>query len=297
MSSKHLNILTSICLAFFFLAACTRPISKAPTAIPSIAYTQAVQTVVAKLTSTPSGQIQPTALATLAQASTATVKPVNTPIPPTDTPVPLATVTTVASPASTFDPSDPLAGLGNPDWHEGFESTGTWFAFQDEFMLFQSVENKLEMTAFQANNRNGWALAPQLVSTKFYVEMTATFGNACKGKDHFGLMISPVSSADKGYLLGVSCEGKYVFWKWDGQSMTALVKWTPSKDIQAGANKTNRIGLMVNGKKLSLFVNGVLLTELNDKTYEKVYFGVFVGASETANFLVRVSSLNYWSLP
>jgi len=110
-------------------------------------------------------------------------------------------------------------------------------------------------------------------------------------------MLSPVSSADKGYLFGISCEGKFVLWKWDGKSMTVLEKWAKSDAILVGANKTNQIGIKAEGNKLSLYVNGTLLAELTDKTYEKVYFGVFVGAAETPNFVVKVSSLNYWSLP
>jgi hypothetical protein len=79
--------------------------------------------------------------------------------------------------------------------------------------------------------------------------------------------------------------------------MTPLVKWTGSNVIQAGSNKTNRIGIKGEGNKLSLYANGILLTELTDKSYDKLYFGAFIGAAETANFLVRVSSLDYWSLP
>ena len=114
--------------------------------------------------------------------------------------------------------------------------------------------------------------------------MTATFGETCKGADHFGLMLSPVSSADNGYLFGISCDGKYVLWKWDGTRMTALVKWTTSDGIQAGANKTNRIGIKAEGNKLSLYANGILLTELTDKSYDKVYFGSFCRGSGNHQF-------------
>jgi hypothetical protein len=297
MAYKRYSILVVIFLVLIFLAACTRPIGNGPTVIPSVAYTQAVQTVVAKLTVTPVATTQPTASPTTATTQAIVSEATDTPVPPTETPRPASTATMAASPAITLDPSDPKAGLANPDWHEGFDGTGAWYIFQDEFVRFQAIENKLEMTAFQANNRNGWALAPQLVSDKFFVEMTATFGDTCKGADHFGLMLSPVSSADKGYLFGISCEGKYVLWMWDGTRMTALVKWTKSEGILDGANKTNRIGIRVEGNKLSLYANGTLLTELTDKSYGMVYFGVFVGSAETANFLVQVSSLNYWSLP
>jgi len=297
MFHKPLSILIVVFLIAGLLVACTRPISNGPTAIPSAAYTQAVQTVVAKLTVTPASKTQPAASPTTTQTQGVVPEPTEIPLLPTETPKLESTATIAASPAATLDPSDPKAGLGNPDWHEGFDGTGAWYVFQDEFVRFQAVKNKLEMTAFQANNRNGWTLVPKLASNKFYVEMTATFGDICKGADHFGLMLSPVSSADEGYLFGISCEGKYVFWKWDGTRMTALVKWAKSEGIQDGANQTNRIGIKAEGNKLSLYANGTFLTELTDKSYDKEYFGVFVGAAETASFLVQVSSLNYWSLP
>jgi hypothetical protein len=299
--SNFYKLSITACLALGLLAACTRPIGKGPTIVPSVAYTQAVQTLAAKLTSTPATTLnsptQPAISLTPTQEKPAVVEPTKTPLAPTETSKTVSTATTVTSPAATLASTDPLAGLGNPDWHEGFDGTDAWYAYQDEFIQFKSNNNKLEMTAFQANNRNGWALAPHLLSSKFYVEMTATFGNACKGMDHFGLMLSPASSADRGYLFGISCEGKYVLWKWDGSSMATLAKWKSAKGIQAGGNMTNRIGIKVDGNKLSLYANGILLTELTDKSFDKMYFGVFIGATDSINFLVKVSSLNYWSLP
>jgi len=298
MSHQRLSFLIATCLAFILLASCTRPISKAPTAIPSVAITQAAQTMVAKLTTTPVSLTQAAASPTPAQATKpAAVELTNTPVQPMATSKPETIATPTVPPAVTPNPSDPIAGLGNSDWHEAFDGTGTWYAYQDEFIRFQAKDNQLEMTAYQADNRNGWALAPQLVANKFYVEMTATFGGTCRGADRFGLMLSPVSSADKGYLFGLSCEGKFVLWKWDGTRITALVKWTASEWVQAGPNKTNRIGIKADGNKLSLYANGSLLTELTDKTYDKLYFGIFIGASETAKFMAQVSGLNYWALP
>ncbi len=280
------------------LVACTRPVSKSPNAVPSAAVTQAVQTVFANLTVTPAATKQPVTAFTPTQVKPTEPAPTGTSEPPTGTARPAVTATPgVTTPSATLNPLDPLAGLGNPDWHEGFSDSGSWYTFQDEFVNFASAEGKLEMLAYQASNRNGWALAPQLVSNKYYVEMTGTFGDACKGADHYGLMLSPTSSADQGYLFGISCDGKYVLWNWNGTRMTALVKWTAAGAIQSGPNKTNRIGIKGEGNKLSLYANGFLLTELTDKSYEPLYFGVFLGAVETQNFLVKVSSLNYWKLP
>lgn len=297
MSHTRAYLFLSICLAFSLLAGCTMPASKGPTGIPSVAITQAVQTMTAKLTVTSAVPSQSTASPSPVQTTAKPAQPTNTPNPPTATNEPEMSATPVVAPEVTLNPSDPTAGLANPDWHETFDGTAAWYSFQDEFIRFQAKDNKLVMTAFQANNRNGWALVPQLASNKFYVEMTATFGDACQGADHFGLMISPVSSADKGYLFAISCAGKYVMWKWDGTRMTTLVNWAVSTFIQSGANKSNRIGIKVAGSQLSLYANGSLLTELTDPSFDKLYFGIFIGASETANFTVQANSLNYWSLP
>ncbi len=297
MSRKHLSMFMSFCLFVSMLVGCTMPASKGPTVIPSVAITQAVQTMSAKLTSTPAVTTQVTAAQTIALSTAKPEEPTNTLVPPTATSRPENTATPVTTLQGTVNPGDPAAGLGNPDWHETFDGTAAWYTYQDEFIRFQAKDNKLEMTAFPANNRNGWALVPKLLSQKFYVEMTATFGDACKGSDHYGLIISPVSSADKGYLFGISCDGKYILWKWDGTRMTTLVKWTASTILQAGVKKTNRIGVKVGGNKLSLYANGSLLTELTDNTYDKLYFGVFIGAAETANFSVLANTLNYWALP
>ena len=302
MFHKQVYLYIVLCLSLFLLAGCTMPASKGPTAIPSVAITQAVQTMAAQLTATPVVSNQPTvtqqtASATAVTPTARTVEATNTPPSPTFTSEPETAVVPTNSPDVTRNPNDPVSGLSNPDWHETFDGTSAWYSYQDENIRFQTQDHKLEMTAFQANNRNGWALVPKLASSKYYVEMTATFGNSCKGADHFGLMISPVSSADKGYLFGISCDGKYILWKWDGTRMTTLAKWSESTLIQAGESQTNRIGIEVNGNKLSLFANGSLLNELTDPTYEKLYFGVFVGAAETAGFTIQVNSLDYWSLP
>jgi hypothetical protein len=149
------------------------------------------------------------------------------------------------------------------------------------------------MTAFNANHQNGWSLAPQLTAQKFYLETTVTFGT-CAWIDHFGVMLSPTRDASKGYLFGVSCNGSYVFWMWDGKKMSAIMDWLPNSHILAGSNKTNRIGIKVVGDKMTLYANGHLLTEITDDTMQKNYFGLFVGASETLNFTVKVSGMDYW---
>jgi hypothetical protein len=67
--------------------------------------------------------------------------------------------------------------------------------------------------------------------------------------------------------------------------------------IHKGTEQSNRLGLMVEGKKLSLYVNGVLLEEVADDIHLSGKFGVFVGSVKTPNFTVLVDEMAYWELP
>jgi hypothetical protein len=54
---------------------------------------------------------------------------------------------------------------------------------------------------------------------------------------------------------------------------------------------------MADGKKLSLYANGVLLKEVSDDIHLSGKFGVFVGSVKTPDFTVLVDEMAYWDLP
>jgi hypothetical protein len=55
--------------------------------------------------------------------------------------------------------------------------------------------------------------------------------------------------------------------------------------------------VMLQGSKLSLYANGVLLGEVTDGTWSSGHFGVFAGAHASSSFTLRVDEINYWKLP
>jgi hypothetical protein len=75
------------------------------------------------------------------------------------------------------------------------------------------------------------------------------------------------------------------------------VEWTSSKHILTGPESTNRLGFWADGEKLSVYVNGVLLEEVRDDTYDQGAFGAFIAAAETEGFTVEISEAAYWELP
>lgn len=292
---KRLPLLIGLVLV---LCACNLPADLPEPGIPAeVVYTQAAETIVAQLTQivlppTPTSQlVQPTATAEIPQpGATQTDVPTSTPTitltpEPSVTPELIATMT----PAS----SDPRDLLGEPDWSDTFRNDSNWSEYEDENVRFRIGENRMLMAALQANFRDNWIISwPTL--DDIYLELTAT-SDDCAGLDRYGLIFR--TDAEEGYLFGVSCDGRYSLRAWDGTEFSELVDWTSSQAILSGANQTNRLGVRAVGEKITLFVNGARLADVEDTSFDEGSFGVFIGAAETEGFQVQASEVAYWTLP
>jgi hypothetical protein len=317
MIRKVLTALVCLTVLFWF-AACTFTGGSVPatpniqegTEQAAVTQTAAAQTVVANLTAPPAtvapGNANPaaitatlpskpaTAASTEAPKATDTPAPTNTPqFTPTITPSPTRT----PSPTATFAPADIRSRLGEPTWREEFAGTDAynWYTYEDKRVRFQASDGKLNMMAFEPNNELGWALSAYELDAKFYAEMDFT-PLTCGERDRYGLLISPTKKANRSYMFDFSCDGQYSFWIWDGvaEEFTSLIPWTKSEFIRPGANRTNRLGLLVDGNKFYLYANGNLLTQKTNDRFDKIYLGIMIGGQKTKNFTVISESLSYW---
>ena len=160
-------------------------------------------------------------------------------------------------------------------------------------MRFDVKDHFLVMTAFQADGRDSWMLTlPEPVN--YYLEVTA-IPQDCSGLYRYGVIFR--TDAEVGYLFGFSCDGQYSLRRWNGEDFKILVDWTSSPDIRAGADQTNRMGLMVQDDQFTLYANGNLLDDARDDSYSEGGLGLFVAAKDTENFKVQVSEVAYWELP
>ncbi len=248
----------------------------------------------------PSGeQASPTPEPTQESEATSTPEATETPeesLTPSVTPTAQASASVTVSPTSTLASGDPKAGLGTPTFHDTFQSVGNWQVFEDDHVKFEIADGKLTMTAFNADHWNGWMMVGQ--ATNGYIEFVAETGT-CSGLDQYGIAARMVGS-DKGYtgyLFGITCDGRYSLRAWDGEVMTRLADWTPSSEIVTGSNKVNRIGIKLDGTKISLYANGKLLKEITSDAYDHGLYGVFIGAASTADFTVTGSEFSVWELP
>jgi len=264
---------------------------------PDTIYTAAVQTVVAQLTEsapTPEStqtQLSPEAHFPSEDTPVATVPASATPEP---TGTPTATLTSLPEPTTPPPADDPKVNLGSPTWRDTFEDDANWSLVADEHSRFEVQDGQLVMLAYNADYFNSWALTPPNIEV-FYLEAQGA-SDACNGRDRWGLFFR-APDYTRGYLFGVSCDGRYALWVWDGLSETYLVEWTDSPHILDGSNQVNRIGVRADGNRLSLYANGNFLTEVRDDSFASGRFGLFVGAAETPGYTAKVDEIAYWENP
>lgn len=218
---------------------------------------------------------------------------------------PAATATQPSGPTATAAPGDPRSRLGAPTSIDGMDNANTWIwpTGSDKYTRAVFSGGKQSITALTGTD--GWRMANPTGTTftNLYLEATIRTGE-CSGSDHYGLIfrVPEVTEPDQGYLFGVTCDGRYSLRRWNGEvgtkgEMKWLVNWTANSAIVSGANKTNRLGVMMVGSRLLLYANGSLITEIKDSTYSSGNFGLFVGSDNTEDLTIQVDEMSYWVSP
>ena len=229
--------------------------------------------------------------------------PTSTPPPsatavPSPTPSPTATSELSPTPTVTTTPGsgDPRSWLGNPAWQDTFSTGSNWTLGADSFTRAEVEDGVLLFTGL--TTMDGWRLTwPEIED--FYLEADLNSGD-CEGNDHYGLIfrVPDRHAADEGYLLGFTCDGRYWLRHWGDEKMTTLIPLTSSTAIVAGAQRNNRMGVMADGNKLTLYANGQKLGEIEDETLtEPGGFGLFVGARKSGSLEIGAQEMAYWELP
>jgi uncharacterized protein YraI len=220
---------------------------------------------------------------------TATVEqvPTTTSEPATPTSIP----TTIPTPIT----SDPAALLGPPDLNDDFSNASN---FQDTTTpCFESEirDGKLFMNAVGEQGSFCWQIAGFSPIANSYMEVVGE-NLACEGSNRFGLFLRAPEN-DRGYMYGITCDGRYAMSYWDGTSTTELVAPTPNQAIQAGQSAINRIGILATGPIFDFYVNGIYLDRVVDDTFiEPGKMGFFVQNSSEQGFFVTYDDLKIWLL-
>ncbi|HLF87505.1 MAG TPA: NBR1-Ig-like domain-containing protein [Anaerolineales bacterium] len=184
--------------------------------------------------------------------------------------------------------------LGPADWTDSFDNASQWFLLKTANTEWTIEDGHLEMKA-TAPGGEEWGLSRQPELADFYLEASFRTGDKCSGLDRYGILFrSP--DPNMGYVLGISCDGRYRLYIWDGQTYNPLQDWKNDANILTGPDKTNKIGVWAKGNELSIYINGVKVAEFNNGKYDEGDFGLLVGSSDTSNFSVFVEEIAYWEL-
>jgi len=211
-----------------------------------------------------------------------------------------------ASPTATLNiPStDPINSLGTPSGTDNMDSNSKWSwpTGADDFIDVQFKDGFMLMTNL-SSVAAGWRMPLVGQQVDSYIELTANSGS-CSGKDSYGIIfrVPVLKSPDQGYLYQVTCDGYYRLWKWDGKVgdkglAVSLLNWKQSDKINQGANQTNRLGVKVVDKKITIYMNGVELGSVSDASYSAGFFGAFVRSGGDANYTAKLDEMKYWENP
>jgi hypothetical protein len=225
-----------------------------------------------------------------------------TPVPATPTPEPSATPnpteTPTLEPTATVTPTpeneDPLSWLGNSTWRGTFDggSDEGFYTASDEHTTFTLENNALVMTSSLAvPGWHTWSMTYRTIED-FYLEVDINV-KQCSGVDEYGIIFRGPDYSS-GYFLAARCNGEYSLRGYDG-SYTNIIPWQFTEALNRGANQTNRLGVMVKGDSIALYINGRLVKEVNNDQFEGAgHFGVFIAAFETAGFRIEIDRIRYW---
>lgn len=213
----------------------------------------------------------------------------------------IQTLTPSPSPSMTPTSTDLFQSLGNPFWSNDLNS-GSAFGLNapitDDYTKFEISSGKMVLTSQTTTGGKGWRMTDRGLSD-FYLEGTFITG-ACSGSDQYGLVFrAPDYSSGNGYYYSVTCGGQYSLMIWDlDNTKTNIIGWNSSDAIITGSNQTNKLGVWVKGSTIKLFVNGKLLQEISNATYNTATkLGAFVAGKETLYFQIGLDQIKLWALP
>jgi len=206
-------------------------------------------------------------------------------------------------PEPTVESDNPAIYLGDADWIDEMETAEYWATGSNEFNSAACENGTLKLIAL--SETNGWRIASTPVLGNAYIEADVKMG-ACRETDGYGFIfrVPKNTGYNKGYLFGITCDGRYSLRMWDGLTgesglMLWLKYYTISEWINEGANQSNRIGVMALDNRFLLYVNGEKVDEIidDDNNYAEGFFGLYVNRDKTENLAIVVDKVSYWTDP
>lgn len=226
---------------------------------------------------------QPTATSALPSA-TPTLTPVWFPATETPTPPPIPT------PLPTQDERPPLGSLLVGDdfttadaWELRAHEAGTIALGQHELTLAVTGEKGV-----LSSLRSG------TLPADVFIEITV-YPSLCGQGDVFGLFLRAQSPRD-GYRLLVSCDGRLRLERLKNGELVVLQDWLASAALPPGGMAPVRLGAAMQGRDMTVFVEGNLQFTVRDPVWGEGQVGVYARAAQEGPLTVNFSDLKVYAL-
>jgi hypothetical protein len=197
--------------------------------------------------------------------------------------------------------TDPGVYLEEADWVDDMTEVGNWPTSTNDFNSASFDNGTLMITAL--SEQYGWRIATTDALGNTYIEASIKVEN-CSGTDSYGIIfrVPENTGYNRGYLFGITCDGRYALRSWDGLTgssgvMKTLQEPTESALIKAGKLQTNRLGIMAIDDRLIMYINGEKVGEVSDNAYSAGYFGIYLNRDKTENLTIYVDDVKYWDNP
>ena len=189
----------------------------------------------------------------------------------------------------------PLVALGKPNGQDTFDNANNWTLFDTQCFKSEIKGGKYSITAKGSKDYSCWEVTWPMIQN-FYLEVEAQTPQTCSPNDAYGVLFRAPDNY-RGYLYGLTCDGRYYLSVFDGQTTTQLIKPSSNPAILVGAGKVNRMGVVAYGAQYQLYANGSYLNQAFDSTYlDPGKIGFFVRAATTQPYTVVFDNLKVWQL-
>ena len=251
----------------------------------------------------PTPDIVATQVATLLTQPATPAVAVDTPavsIPTAEaTATPSPTATSAPTATSTTSPEDPRTLLGAPDFTDTLDSGKSFGldskAYDDDYTFIRVENGALVLTSRYATGFRGWRTGGAKLGNA-YLEAKVHVGE-CAANDMYGLVFRSPDFI-KGYWFQVTCNGSWSLGYWNGDEYTGLADGAnPGGALLTGSNQTNRLGVWTSGSQIKLYINGKLVTEVNDSSQtDPGSYGAVIASFNTPNLTISIDEFAYWKL-
>jgi hypothetical protein len=277
------NTALTMILILLVVTGCNLPYRQQPAPTPDVVATQVATLLTQPATAapvldTPAATVPPAEIATATAQPTATLSPTAT---------------------ATSSPEDPRVLLGEPDFTDTLDNGHSFGleskAYDDDYTYIRVENGALVLTSRYATGFRGWRTGGTKLGNA-YLEARVRVGE-CSGADNYGLVFRSPDFM-KGYWFQLTCSGNWDLGYWNGEEYSNLARGTnASGALQTGSNQTNRIGVWTTGSQIKLYINGKLISQVDDTSQiEPGSYGAVIAAFNTPNFTVSIEEFSYWKL-